>query len=41
VDEADFPGIAADALADEVLVNTPRQPDAADIEAVLVAAAAP
>jgi alcohol dehydrogenase class IV len=41
VDAADFPGIAADALADEVLVNAPRQPDAADIEAVLVAAAAP
>jgi alcohol dehydrogenase class IV len=36
----DFPGIAADALADEVLTNAPRQPAAADIEAVLVAAAA-
>ncbi|HKR72351.1 MAG TPA: iron-containing alcohol dehydrogenase [Streptosporangiaceae bacterium] len=37
-DEADFPGIAADTLADEVLVNAPRQPDAAEIEAVLAAA---
>jgi alcohol dehydrogenase len=41
VEAADFAAIAADALADEVLVNAPRQPDAADIEAVLMAAAAP
>lgn len=41
VDPADFPAIAADALADDVLVNAPRQPDAADIEAVLLAASAP
>jgi alcohol dehydrogenase class IV len=41
VEAADFAAIAADALADEVLVNAPRQPDAGDIEAVLVAAAAP
>ncbi|MGN6795654.1 MAG: iron-containing alcohol dehydrogenase family protein [Streptosporangiaceae bacterium] len=41
VDAADFAGICADALADEVLVNAPRQPDAADIEAVLTAAGAP
>src|SRR5262245_4686144 len=37
-DEADFPAIAADALADEVLVNAPRQPEAGEIEAVLAAA---
>ena len=40
VDEADFPAIAADALADEVLINAPRQPDAADVAAVLTAASA-
>jgi alcohol dehydrogenase len=41
MDAADFPALAADALADEVLVNAPRQPDAADIQSVLTAAAAP
>ncbi len=40
VPAADFSGLAADALADEVLVNAPRHPDAADIEAILTAAAA-
>ncbi|MDR2988409.1 MAG: iron-containing alcohol dehydrogenase [Nocardiopsaceae bacterium] len=39
-DASDFAAIAADALADEVLANAPRQPDAADIEAVLAAAGA-
>lgn len=32
---ADFPQISADALDDEVLVNTPRMPTAADIESIL------
>ena len=32
---ADFPQISADALDDEVLVNTPRLPTAADIESIL------
>src|SRR5712691_6052105 len=36
----DFAQIAADALDDEVLVNAPRQPSAADIADVLAAAAA-
>ena len=32
---ADFPQISADALDDEVLLNTPRMPTAADIESIL------
>jgi len=36
---ADFAGLADDALDDEVLVNAPRQPTAADIEEILAAAA--
>jgi len=35
---ADFGQIAADALDDEVLANTPRPPTAADIRAILLAA---
>jgi alcohol dehydrogenase len=35
---ADFGQIAADALDDEVLANAPRQPAAADIRAILLAA---
>jgi alcohol dehydrogenase len=35
---ADFDGIAADAMDDEVLANTPRQPTPADIRSVLLAA---
>jgi alcohol dehydrogenase len=35
---ADFAQIAADALDDEVLANTPRQPTAADIDSILLAA---
>ena len=35
ITEADFGQIAADALADEVLTNTPRQPTAADIATIL------
>jgi alcohol dehydrogenase len=35
VTEADYAQIAADALDDEVLVSTPRQPTAADIAAIL------
>ena len=35
ITEADYPRIAADALDDEVLANTPRQPAAADIAAIL------
>ena len=35
---ADFGQIAADALDDEVLANAPRQPTAADIHAILMAA---
>jgi alcohol dehydrogenase class IV len=35
---ADYPRISADALADEVLDNTPRMPGAADIAAILAAA---
>jgi len=38
VTAADFPGLAADALDDEVLANSPRQPTAADIEEILTAA---
>jgi len=34
---ADFGQIAADALDDEVLANTPRQPTAADIHSILLA----
>ena len=37
ITEADYPQIAADALDDEVLANTPRQPAAADIAAILAA----
>jgi alcohol dehydrogenase len=39
ITEADFPQIAADALDDEVLANTPRMPTAADITSILAAAA--
>ena len=39
--EADFPQLAADALADEVLANTPRQPAAADITSLLADACQP
>ena len=39
ITEADYPRISADALDDEVLGNTPRLPDAADIAAILTAAA--
>jgi alcohol dehydrogenase len=35
ITEADFPQIAADALADEVLLNTPRPPTPTDIGALL------
>ena len=35
---ADYAQITADALDDEVLDNTPRMPDAADIAAILAAA---
>jgi alcohol dehydrogenase len=38
ITEADFGQISADALDDEVLVNTPRMPDAADLTAILAAA---
>ena len=37
ITRADFGGIAADALDDEVLANTPRQPTAADIRSILLA----
>ena len=37
ITEADYPQIAADALDDEVLANTPRQPTSADIAAILAA----
>ena len=40
ITEADYPLIAADALDDEVLANTPRHPTAADIEDILAASAA-
>jgi alcohol dehydrogenase len=40
ITEADYPLIAADALDDEVLANSPRQPAAADIEEILAASAA-
>ena len=36
--EADYPGLAAATLADEVLANAPRQPTAADVEQILAAA---
>jgi len=39
--EADFPQLAADALDDEVLANTPRQPAAADITSLLADACQP
>jgi alcohol dehydrogenase len=35
ITETDYPQIAADALDDEVLANTPRQPSAEDIAAIL------
>jgi alcohol dehydrogenase len=35
ITEADFAQIAADALDDEVLLNTPRPPTRADIDALL------
>jgi alcohol dehydrogenase len=35
---ADFGQLAADALDDEVLANTPRQPTAADVRSILLAA---
>jgi alcohol dehydrogenase len=38
---AGFPQLAEDALADEVLANTPRQPDAADITSMLADACQP
>jgi alcohol dehydrogenase len=38
ISAADFTQISADALDDEVLVNTPRLPTAADITAILAAA---
>lgn len=37
ITEADYPLIAADALDDEVLANTPRQPTAEDITTILSA----
>jgi alcohol dehydrogenase len=37
ITEADSAQIAADTLADEVLLNTPRPPTQAHIEAILVA----
>jgi alcohol dehydrogenase len=37
ITEADFAQIAADALDDEVLANTPRQPTGDDIGAILLA----
>ncbi len=36
---ADYAQIAADALDDEVLANTPRRPDGDDIGAILMASA--
>ena len=39
--EADFPQLAADALDDEVLANTPRPPSAADITSLLADACQP
>jgi len=39
--EADFPQLAADALDDEVLANTPRQPATADITSLLADACQP
>lgn len=38
IGDADYPALAAAALADEVLANAPRQPDAAAIAAILAAA---
>jgi alcohol dehydrogenase len=38
---ADFPQLAADALDDEVLANTPRRPSAADITSLLADACQP
>ncbi len=37
ITEPDFAPLAADALADEVIANTPRRPAPADIEAILAA----
>ncbi len=39
ITEADFAQIAADALDDEMLASTPRQPSGADIGAILLASA--
>jgi alcohol dehydrogenase len=36
VPSKEFPQVAADALADEVLVNAPRQPTAPEIESILI-----
>ena len=41
IGSGDYARISADALDDEVLDNTPRIPDAADIAAILTAAPAP
>jgi alcohol dehydrogenase class IV len=38
ITSADFGQITADALDDEVLANAPRQPTAADINSILLAA---
>jgi alcohol dehydrogenase class IV len=38
ISAAGFDQIAADALDDEVLANTPRRPGAADIRSILLAA---
>ena len=38
ISAADFDQIAADALDDEVLANTPRRPESADIRSILLAA---
>jgi alcohol dehydrogenase len=40
ITEADYPAIAADALDDEVLASTPRQPTADDVMRILAASAA-
>jgi alcohol dehydrogenase class IV len=37
ITEEDFDQIAADALDDEVMVNTPRRPAAAGIRSILLA----
>ncbi len=40
IGQADYAGLTATALADEVLANAPRQPSASEVERVLAAAAA-